>query len=374
MSIALYGGRKLDNEKLLERYRLKLINLHLSTITVVSVFEIIAYIILHFGEENVSYYYLPMYVIIPILINFTAHFIVRWVACNKQFEQDVKNASVIYGALATSCVLTLFHMDYITTACTFCFPIVLSGMFCNKKLLNRALIVTIFCLVLSTVISCIYKTTDITFLQNQLVVYGTNIISYLAALLTIDFTQNNFNIMNGQSIANRKLRHGIRRDQMTGLYNHVTFFSEFEKVIEDAENRRISLCVAVIDIDDFKTINDKYGHENGDKVLLRLSNVMKECSTPEDKVFRYGGEEFVILFINKSFASAKTMVTNMLTAFSNSQYDFAKVKTTFSCGIVQYNPSYSKDALFSEADGLMYKAKKNGKNQIKTLEEKYNTV
>ena len=68
------------------------------------------------------------------------------------------------------------------------------------------------------------------------------------------------------------------------------------------------------------------------------------------------------------------MVTNMLTAFSNSQYDFAKVKTTFSCGIVQYNPSYSKDALFSEADGLMYKAKKNGKNQIKTLEEKYNTV
>ena len=374
MSIALYGGRKLDNEKLLERYRLKLINLHLSTITVVSVFEIIAYIILHFGEENVSYYYLPMYVIIPILINFTAHFIVRWVACNKQFEQDVKNASVIYGALATSCVLTLFHMDYITTACTFCFPIVLSGMFCNKKLLNRALIVTISCLVLTTVISCTYKTTDITFLQNQLVVYGINIISYLAALLTIDFTQNNFNIINGQFIANRKLRHGIRRDQMTGLYNHVTFFSEFEKVIEDAENRRISLCVAVIDIDDFKTINDKYGHENGDKVLLKLSNVMKECSTPEDKVFRYGGEEFVILFINKSFASAKTMVTNMLTAFSNSQYDFAKVKTTFSCGIVQYNPSYSKDALFSEADGLMYKAKKNGKNQIKTLEEKYNTV
>ena len=364
----------MDNEKLLERYRLKLINLHLCTITVVSVFEIIAYIILHFGEENVSSYYLSMCVIIPILINFTAHFIVRWVACSKQFEQDVKNASVIYGALATSCVLTLFHMDYITTACTFCFPIVLSGMFCNKKLLNRALIVTISCLVLMTVISCIYKPTDVTFLQNQLVVYGINIISYLAALLTIDFTQNNFNIINGQFIANRKLRHGIRRDQMTGLYNHVTFFSEFEKVIEDAENRRISLCVAVIDIDDFKTINDKYGHENGDKVLLRLSNVMKECSTPDDKVFRYGGEEFVILFINKNLASVKTMVTNMLTAFSNSQYNFAKVKTTFSCGIVSYNPSYTKETLFNEADGLMYEAKKNGKNQIKTLEERYNVV
>lgn len=364
----------MDNEKLLERYRLRLINLHLSTITVVSVFEIIAYIILHLGEGGVRPYYIINSVIAPILINFTAHFVVRWVARSKKFEQDVKNAAVIYGALVTSCVLTLFHMDYITTACTFCFPIVLSGMFCNKKLLNRALIVTISCLVLMTVISCVYKTADIIFLQNQLVVYGINIISYMAALLTIDFTQNNFNIINGQFIANRKLRHGIRRDQMTGLYNHVTFFSEFDKVIEDAENRKISLCVAIIDIDDFKRINDEYGHENGDKVLLRLANVMKECSTPDDKIFRYGGEEFVILFINKSFASAKTMVTNMLTAFSNSQYDFAKVKTTFSCGIVPYNTSYTKDTLFNEADGLMYEAKKKGKNQIKTLEEKYNVV
>ncbi len=364
----------MDNEKLLERYRLKLINLHLSTITVVSVFEIIAYIILHFGEGKARSYYLPIHVIIPILINFMVHFMVRWVARSKTFEQDVKNAAVIYAALATSCVLTLFHMEYITTACTFSFPIVLSGMFCDKKLLNRVLMVTISCLVLSTVISCICKTTDITFMQNQLVVYGINIISYMAALLTIDFAQNNFNVINGQFIANRKLRHGIRRDQMTGLYNHVTFFSEFDKAVEDAENRKISLCVAVIDIDDFKKINDEYGHENGDKVLLRLANVMKDCSAPDDKIFRYGGEEFVILFINKNYASVKTMVTNMLTAFSNSQYDFAKVKTTFSCGIVQYNPSYTKDALFNEADGLMYEAKKNGKNQIMAPEEKYNVV
>lgn len=357
----------MNNEELLDRYRLKLINLHLSTICVTSFFEIIAYIILLIGGEHrlsPSSSYLWLGVVIPIVINFATHFIVSYVNQSKRYDKRLKNASVIYAALITSCVLTLFHSNYITTACTFSFPIVLSATFCDKKLLNRTLAISISCLLVLTVILCYKKTIDVTFVLNQIVIYGINIISYLAALLTVDFTQNNFSVIQDQFITNRKLWHGMRRDQMTGLYNHVTFFSEFEKVMSDLNEKKRAFCLAMIDIDDFKKINDEYGHENGDKVLVRLAAAMKDCCEPDDKIFRYGGEEFVIIFTNKNIDSAKRITENILTAFSNSKYDFAKIRTTFSGGIIQGESGLTKEKIFNEADKLMYEAKQSGKNRI----------
>ena len=357
----------MNNEELLDRYRLKLMNLHLSTICVASFFEIIAYIILHTGGKHKISLYSPYFwpeVFIPIAINFTVHFIVRYVNGSKRYDKNLKNASVIYAILTTSCILTLLHRDYITTACTFSFPIVLSAIFCDKKLLKKTLEISIECLLILTGINCFTKEIDATFVLNQIVIYGINIISYLAALLTIDFTQNNLTVIQNQFIANRKLWHGIRRDQMTGLYNHVTFFSEFERIISDSVKNKYPFCLAMIDIDDFKKINDEYGHDNGDKVLLRLAEAMKDCCTPEDKIFRYGGEEFVIIFVDKNIDSAKRITENILTAFSNSRYEFAKIRTTFSCGLVQGDYELTKEKVFNEADKLMYDAKQSGKNRI----------
>ena len=357
----------MNNEELLDRYRLKLINLHLSTISVVTFLEIVAYIILHIdGEHTISLSspYLWLGVLLPFFINFTAHFAARYVNHSKSYSKNTKNSAVIYAALTTSCMLALLHRNYITTACTFSFPIVLSGAFCDKKLLRRTLYISLLCLAAVTISLCCTKKIDVTFILNQIVVYGINIISYLSALLTVDFTQSNFSIIHNQYLDNRRLWHSVRRDQMTGLYNHVTFFSELESAVRNFRMNAVPFCLAMLDIDDFKKLNDTYGHDNGDEVILTLTQTMKSCCEAKDKVFRYGGEEFAILFIGKNMDSAKRISENILTAFSNSKYKFAQIRTTFSCGIVQCSNTSTKEELFNKADTLMYEAKQSGKNKI----------
>jgi len=102
--------------------------------------------------------------------------------------------------------------------------------------------------------------------------------------------------LNELKTSNDKLVLLASTDYLTGLYNHKTFYLKINDFYTGSDNRYNSLCMALIDIDDFKTINDSYGHLAGDAVLTGLASIMKECIRKNDFAARYGGEEFVILF------------------------------------------------------------------------------
>jgi diguanylate cyclase len=155
-----------------------------------------------------------------------------------------------------------------------------------------------------------------------------------------------------------------KMDALTDMYNHKTFHEYLERLIEQNEQNHLSLQLAVLDIDNFKSINDTYGHWVGDVILMRVSHIIKETITPNDFVARYGGEEFTVIFTEKSLEESYAIVEQIrhkLSVTIHSELD--SQAATLSIGLHEYVKGEGKEALFKGADAALYTAKRTGKNR-----------
>lgn len=141
-----------------------------------------------------------------------------------------------------------------------------------------------------------------------------------------------------------------------------TFYKMLESSIQKEE---MPLCIAVVDIDDFKSVNDTWGHEKGNEVLIYLAAQLQYCCNNQGHVFRYGGEEFTIIFPRTTATQAKAMIEAAQYNLYHYAFEFMPIrKVTFSCGIASYSSTtYSAQELFQMADKIMYQAKVSGKNR-----------
>ena len=124
------------------------------------------------------------------------------------------------------------------------------------------------------------------------------------------------------------------------------------------------------DIDDFKKVNDTYGHDFGDIVLVEVSKSLKKSTRDDDYVCRWGGEEFLII-INGNKKITKDVAERMRQTISEIEIPFGKetVHITMTFGITESIPGYSVDKLIAIADENLYKGKQNGKNQVVASDE-----
>ena len=153
-------------------------------------------------------------------------------------------------------------------------------------------------------------------------------------------------------------------DPMTGLYNRRSFEDSLEKEIERAEQTGAKSYVTIFDIDHFKEVNDTYGHSNGDIVIKALCKMMKEKSKDMGLAFRYGGEEFVILFHDVELSKVMNIVEDIRTEFRCYYFHFMnKDGITCSCGVAEYIKGENSKAWFNRADSALYKAKESGRNR-----------
>lgn len=153
-------------------------------------------------------------------------------------------------------------------------------------------------------------------------------------------------------------------DPMTGLYNRRSFEDSLEKEIESAKQTGAKSYVTIFDIDHFKEVNDTYGHSNGDIVIKALCKMMKEKSKDMGLAFRYGGEEFVILFHDVELSKVMNIVEDIRTEFRCYYFHFMnKDGITCSCGVAEYIKGESSKAWFNRADSALYKAKESGRNR-----------
>lgn len=153
-------------------------------------------------------------------------------------------------------------------------------------------------------------------------------------------------------------------DPMTGLYNRRSFEDSLEKEIESVEQTGVKSYVTIFDIDHFKDVNDTYGHSNGDIVIKALCKMMKEKSKDMGLAFRYGGEEFVILFHDVELSKVMNVVEDIRTEFRCYYFHFMnKDGITCSCGVAEYIKGESSKAWFNRADSALYQAKESGRNR-----------
>ncbi len=157
------------------------------------------------------------------------------------------------------------------------------------------------------------------------------------------------------------------KDSLTRAFNRRYFFNHAQIEFERAKRYRTSLSIALFDIDNFKNINDDYGHLAGDDVLKSIVADMLSIVRTVDIVARFGGEEFVILLPHTQLEGALVLANRILTEISGKKVVAAgdEIKVTLSCGVTEFNNEMSefKDVL-NLADQALYDAKSNGKNRV----------
>ena len=155
------------------------------------------------------------------------------------------------------------------------------------------------------------------------------------------------------------------RDPLTKLYNRrfakKLILAAHKKSIENADN----LCLVMADIDHFKNINDSYGHDKGDTILLNISAAIRAFLTENDIAVRWGGEEFLLLLghTNQQQAFAKVEALRQQIAAIEPHQDFPELTVTMSFGLIEWQPLASLECMLQQADAALYKSKHSGRNK-----------
>ena len=162
----------------------------------------------------------------------------------------------------------------------------------------------------------------------------------------------------------------VHQDQLTGVLNRRGLDDAFERESTRVDRNHAPLCVALLDIDDFKRMNDTMGHHVGDQALVHLSNVIRETLRPSDAVARYGGEEFVIVLPDIALEEAAGIVERLQRELTKRFFlhENERVLVTFSAGVAQREEGEPQDEVIGRADKAMYQAKRTGKNRVVVAE------
>ncbi|AAU03710.1 PleD family two-component system response regulator [Rickettsia typhi] len=161
------------------------------------------------------------------------------------------------------------------------------------------------------------------------------------------------------------------KDGLTGLFNRRYFDIHLKQMIEKANKENIKLYLLMCDIDNFKHVNDTYGHQAGDKVLTIVSRILKNTLRVTDLIARFGGEEFTILLtdidISKAIETAERIRVKIEYMDFYIEGQIEPLKKTISIGVTEYKKEESIESIIKRADKAMYKAKTTGKNKVVQL-------
>jgi diguanylate cyclase (GGDEF)-like protein len=196
-----------------------------------------------------------------------------------------------------------------------------------------------------------------TLVASIMIINGRELVSDLEASLTAK---------QDLLIENAIMRKLSTTDALTDLYNHISFHEFYDRALEYGD-QGAPFHLALIDIDNFKLINDKYGHRTGDIILSRVAKAIRDITSPADIAARYGGEEFAVLFFEKTFEEAEAIAEKIRLRLSETPHEeMDGAAVTVSIGLKSYFQGNTKELLFEEVDALLYAAKHEGKNKVRT--------
>ncbi|MBF0530065.1 MAG: response regulator [Deltaproteobacteria bacterium] len=164
----------------------------------------------------------------------------------------------------------------------------------------------------------------------------------------------------------RVIRNFMERDSLTDLLNHSKIEEQLERMVHLAGRGGRPLTCAMIDIDNFKAVNDTFGHQEGDQVLVILSRLLQQRLRMTDIAGRYGGEEFLVILPDTDGPNAVNVLNELRESFGQIRHDseHGEFRVTFSCGVATFPEYATISVLINAADKALYEAKKNGRDQV----------
>ncbi|MEM6775183.1 MAG: GGDEF domain-containing protein, partial [Pseudomonadota bacterium] len=165
-------------------------------------------------------------------------------------------------------------------------------------------------------------------------------------------------------------REQLMRDTLTGVRSRLAYDESLAQEFSRFRRYKEAFCLAVLDIDHFKNVNDTYGHSAGDKALQLVAQQISERVRETDLLFRVGGEEFVLILPRTSLAAAQPIVEAVRGAVGSSGFHFEgkPVPITLSAGVTAVREEDTTETLYARADDAMYRSKKGGRDQLTVLE------
>ncbi len=155
-------------------------------------------------------------------------------------------------------------------------------------------------------------------------------------------------------------------DPLTKLYNRKALEIDAKELLKHSQERNLNIATLMIDADDFKKVNDTFGHLAGDKVLILLARLFKLSIREYDRAYRYGGEEFLIIFNRAGKEEAQKVAERIMKAVRSNKliYKGQVIRITLSMGLTAHQKGDTLESLIERADAAVYQAKHEGKNRL----------
>ncbi|MGX8834434.1 GGDEF domain-containing protein [Amedibacillus sp. YH-ame6] len=354
-----------------KRWQERIVKTNFVTASVVLIFEIAYYFILtKIGLRNqTSLEYILQYILLPASIIFSSCIMGWFVVYRSNQSSEVKSLAAILTTVALCTAAASVHNIFATTLCSFFIPLSISVVFGSPRITNA---VGSFCLLGELIAMCFanmdLRGNDPYFLLDCLMLFIVFGISWYATLLLMKNEQEKRHVIDRMREEQSMLEQKICNDELTGLYNMLGLQLFAEAIINEKSERYLDSTLAFLDIDNFKLVNDTYGHEAGNIALIYIANFLKNHCPKNACVSRYGGDEYIILLPNVSIIECEILMNNMLSKLATSSIEELNEMTlSLSCGVSTYDFCTPVLNAIKNSDHAMYQAKNTGKNRCVVL-------
>ncbi len=331
---------------------------------------ILAHVIWYFAARSVLARspddYLRNYIVLPAIGLFALTFFADLFVRSQRFSLVSKEYLSLTLFVIFSFYLSLTHDIARVLLASFILPIFASTIFLNVKITRWIFWISSLAVLLVGVNIYLSGKLDSNMLMQIFVVCFMFLCSYLLAKVLILYGRDNLRTLMLFDDKQQNMQEQLKLDPFTGLNNRKTFDDYLPRLVEKCQNTQKFLSLAIIDIDHFKSVNDLCGHAMGDRVILYLSQTLKNIQNENIRAFRIGGDEFSLLF-----EGCSTEETHRICEAVRTQMESCPLRTandervTLSCGVVCTDPENADlEMLKNAADSALYAAKNNGRNQV----------
>lgn len=308
--------------------------------------------------------YLFKRILLPFCVNFLSFLTARAVELKESLRNETKNRVCAFAMLTLSGSMAVFHSFFTSLWCGPLICITYCSVFNDKKLQRKLFLYSDFIILAATCYIVqerpgeavkYYQMAAVTLALSHCMNYVVNALQkYQEAIL-----------QKTNETYEEKLKYEkrLKYDYLTGIFSKEHLILSAMQSFEGNENGR-RLAVAMVDVDDFKKINDTYGHENGDIVLRKLGELLQGYMSEDTIIGRFGGEEFVVVFQNGSYEKYEAVMRELLLQFEEIKYEFTDQRITFSCGMAYGNAGSRFEEVLGQADQALYQAKQAGKDRV----------
>ena len=350
-----------------------LLQIGISLVAIIFVLEILILGIYYSGNllDGFLVKYIIRMVCLPTIIHvLIAYFMYRIYRCESvawitKGKETILCYSLFVMLAISAYIFRTFHVLWIAP----CVCQYLHSVYASRKGVMRIQIVNNLFIVLITYSAIKDKAYTWDYLAMTAVcALGMMYIIFLVAKLLLGFHAEQVEYMQENFNRQEELIRELKIEPMTGLYNRYALPEKINLIVEANSKKQQESYLAMLDLDHFKNVNDTYGHVSGDLVICQAANLIKKHMHADVEGFRFGGEEFTLVFRDKTKENVLSILEQIRREMEESRFEFdSKFKITMSIGVAAFKPGMDWEMWMDQADGALYDCKNNGRNQMKLV-------